>query len=90
MPVVRRSSAFPDSQPKHLNIRLALTSEHWHRACWVMTDTENVVHNGIMQSAPANKAKAYPVPANAKAGQIVFVATPFTFFERLLYPLVKE
>ena len=80
----------PDSQPKHLNIRLALTSEHWHCACWVMTDTENVVHNGIMQTAPANKAKVYTVPANAKPGQIVFVATPFTFFERLLYPLIKE
>jgi hypothetical protein len=29
-------------------------------------------------------------PVKAAPGEIIFVARPFTFFERLLYPLLKE
>lgn len=82
--------SIPEPQPVHVNVRLALTSEHWHCACWVMTDSEKVIHNGIVQTAPTKKAKASTAPANTEPGQIVFIVRPFTFSERILYPLVKQ
>jgi hypothetical protein len=47
--------SIPEPQPGHLNIRLALTPDHWHCSCWVMTDTENVVRDGIVQVAAMTK-----------------------------------
>jgi hypothetical protein len=47
--------SIPEPQPRHLNIRLALTPDHWHCSCWVMTDTENVVRDGIVQVAAMTK-----------------------------------
>jgi hypothetical protein len=80
----------PESPPEHLDVKLALTSEHWHCGCWVMADTEDVIHKGIVEATPPDKAKASTTPANAEPGEIVFIVRPFTFFEKLLYPLVKQ
>lgn len=81
--------SIPEPTPEHLDVRVALTSEHWHCACWVMADTGEVIQKGITQTAPTNKAKA-PNSADPEPRQIVFIARPFTFFEKLLYPLVKQ
>lgn len=83
----RAQFTIPEPQPEHLNVRVALTSEHWHCACWVMTDTEKVIRNGLVQTDRLNSPSAQ---VNAEAGEIVFIARPFTFFERALYPLVKQ
>ena len=77
----------PEPQPRHLNIRLALTPDHWQCSCWVMTDTENVVRDGIVQVAAMTKPN---VQVTAKPGQVVFIAISFTFFEKILRPLVKQ
>ena len=75
----------PHPTPKHLMIRLVLTSEHWNCSCGLMTDTGKVLGNGVLQAG-----NAHGVQVAARPGQVVFVATPFTFFERLLYPLLKQ
>jgi hypothetical protein len=80
----------PDPPPEYVDVRLALTSEHWHCGCWVMAHTEDVISKGIVDATPPNKAKASTTPANAEPGQIVFIVRPYTFFEKLLYPLVKQ
>jgi len=79
--------SIPEPQPRHLNIRLALTPDHWQCSCWVMTDTENVVRDGIVQVAAMTKPN---VQVTAKPGQVVFIAISFTFFEKILRPLVKQ
>lgn len=77
----------PEPRPEHLNMKVALDSGHWHCACWVMTDTDAVLRKGVAQNAPSAKSDAStPVPI---PGQVLFAARPFTFLERLLYPLVK-
>ena len=79
--------SIPEPQPGHLNIRLALTPDHWHCSCWVMTDTENVVRDGIVRVAAMTKPN---VQVTAKPGQVVFIAIPFTLFEEILRPLIKQ
>jgi hypothetical protein len=44
--------SIPEPTPAHLNGTVALTSERWHCACWMMADTETVVHKGVVQTAP--------------------------------------
>ena len=80
----------PKPLPEHLNVRVALTSEYWHCGCWVMADTSKVVQEGITQPALSKGAKANDVPAKAEPGEILIIARPFTFGERLLYPFVKQ
>jgi hypothetical protein len=79
-----------ESPPENIDVRLALPSEHWHCACWVMADTETVLREGIVQIPPINVPNAPFAPASTEPGQIVFIARPFTFFEKLLYPLLKQ
>jgi hypothetical protein len=79
-----------ESPPENIDVRLALTYEHWHCACWVMADTEKILREGIVQVPPTNVPNAPIAPASMGPGQIVFIARPFTFFEKLLYPFLKQ
>lgn len=79
----------PEPALAHLFVNVRLTSEYWHCSCLAIGDTPDLVQKGLVQSAgheptrPATNAKPEP-------GVILFLARPFTFFERLLYPLMKE
>jgi hypothetical protein len=64
----------PKPLPEHLHVRVALTSEYWHCGCCALR----------------KGAKANDVPARTEPGEILIIARPFTFGERLLYPLVKQ
>jgi hypothetical protein len=76
----------PDPRPEHLDVRVALTSEHWHCGCWMMADTETVLEKGLAEAVPSETAASQ---TTAKPGQILFLPHPFTFIEILLYPLTK-
>lgn len=79
----------PEPAPAHFFVNVRLTSEYWHCSCLAIGDTPALVQKGLVQSAgheptgPATNAKPEP-------RVILFLARPFTFFERLLYPLMKE
>lgn len=70
---------------EHIDVRVALKSGHWHCGCWVMADTKQV-QQGILAVAPV---KGHETPA-AKPNEIVVVARPLSFIERLIRPLVKQ
>ncbi len=78
----------PEPSPAHLVAQVYLTSEHWHCGCLALVATQDLIQKGIVQvSGPESTVSA----ANAKAepGVILFLVRPFTFLERLLYPLMK-
>ncbi len=79
-----------ESPPENIDVRLALTSEHWHCACWIMADTQKILREGIVQVPPTNVPNAPTAPASTGPGQIVFIARPFTSFEKLLYPFLTQ
>ena len=77
--------SLPQWLPEHIDVQVALTSQYWHCACGVMADTEEVLTKGILQERRSSVPNAPLAPANRELGQIVFIARPFTFFERVLH-----
>lgn len=82
--------SIPQPVPKHLDVRLALTSKYRHCACWLTTDTETVFNIGVLKVPASKGPNASNSQINAEPKQIVFVIRPFTLFEKLLHPLVKQ
>ena len=80
----------PGPPPEHIDVRITLTSPYWHCTCWRMAETEELLHKGIVQVSRTNVPNAPIAPANTVPGQIVFITRPYTFFEKLLYPLLKQ
>jgi hypothetical protein len=81
--------SLPDPAPAHLAAQLHLTSEHWHCACMVLATTEDLIQKGIVEShrSPNRKSDASD---KAEPMEILFLPRPFTLFERMIYPFVKE
>ena len=79
----------PDPAPAHVAAQAHLTFEHWHCGCAALENTQDLIQKGFTAGLATGST---PTGASAKArpGEILFVARPFTFFERLLYPLTKE
>jgi hypothetical protein len=75
----------PSPPPAHLAIQAKLSSEHWHCACAVLLATQDLTQKGI-GAGPVGSASAL----KGEPGKIIFGARPFTLFERLIYPLMKE
>lgn len=78
----------PTPAPGHLSAVVTLTSEHWQCGCFMLVATETVIKQGVVGPIPATSRDA----AHLKAipGEILIVARPLSFFERLVYPFVKE
>jgi len=81
--------SLPEPPPSHLGITVHLTSEHWHCACSDLAETQTVIQNGILVGETDNKLKIGNKIVQAEPGEVIFAARPFTFLEKLLYPLVK-
>ncbi len=79
----------PEPVPLYLAAQVRLTSEHWHCGCMALAATQDVIQKGIVQTigpeSTGSSTNAKPEP-----GIILFFARPFTFLERLLYPLLKQ
>lgn len=77
----------PDPPPAHLSVDARLTSEYWYCGCGLLVVTKELIQKGIVEGAAFSSANS---PVTAEPGEVVFVVRPFTFIERLLYPLLKE
>src|SRR5437870_4768919 len=80
----------PKPAPAHISAQVRLTSEHWHCGCMVLAVTQDVIQKGFVDSAAsASQARKSPALVRAVPGEILFIARPLSFWERLLYPFVK-
>jgi|HubBroStandDraft_6_1064221.scaffolds.fasta_scaffold561427_1 hypothetical protein len=80
--------SLPEPSPTHIFVQVKLNSGYWRCACAALVMTQDVLNKG-MTVDPTHDAK--PDKAQqARAGEIFFYAQPLTFFERLLYPFVKQ
>ena len=79
----------PSPLPATVDVKVALTSEHWHCACWVMVEAGKVLREGVAQAAPSKSGKAIK-DITSQPGEVIIMARPFTFGETLLYPFVKD
>lgn len=79
----------PEPAPAHLFVNVRLTSEYWHCGCLAIADTPDLVQKGLVQPA-GHEPKGSATNAKPEPGVVLFLARPFSFLERLLYPLMKE
>jgi hypothetical protein len=80
--------ALPEPAPAHLSVGVRLTSEHWRCRCTAaLVATQDLVQKGIVEG---HELTTSPTFVNVDPREILFVARPFTFLERVLYPLLKE
>jgi|HubBroStandDraft_5_1064220.scaffolds.fasta_scaffold328211_2 hypothetical protein len=80
----------PKPPPSHVAAQAHLTWEHWHCGCAMLIATRDLLQNGFVAGDPRSKAARAAAPLKADPGEILFVASRFSFWERLLYPLTKE
>src|SRR5437899_4871949 len=80
----------PEPIPAHFSVMVHLTSEHWRCSCWVMGVTQDLIQKGSVGSRPSAKSEKSGAPVKAEPAQILILARPFSFFERLLYPFLKQ
>ena len=78
----------PEPLPGTLQFGLRMTLQHWHYVSGSMVSTKKLTQQGI-ELIPTEKRKS-DCRIKAKAGEIVFLVRPFSFFERLFYPVMKE
>ncbi len=79
----------PRPAPERLSAQVLLTSEHWRCGCGVVVPTETLVQEGVNGPLPGSQSEHSAARIKAVPGEILFVARPLSFWERLLYPLVK-
>ena len=79
----------PKPAPLHVSAQVHLVSEHWRCGCSVLVATDELVRNGIVGPLPGAGSGSRTASLKAVPGEILFVARPLSFWERLLYPFVK-
>jgi hypothetical protein len=82
----------PEPPPRDLNVRIEIDWGRWHCGCNLLfVSTADVIQKGILDSAASAKdLRRSPALARRVPGEIRFVASPLSFFERLLYPILKQ
>jgi hypothetical protein len=80
----------PDPAPLHFSVMVHLTSEYLRCGCWVMGDTQDLIQKGFVGPQPSAKSHKSDPSVKAAPGEILILAGPMSFFEGLLYPLLKD
>jgi hypothetical protein len=86
---------FPQPPPMHFAAQVLMSSPHWYCGCAILASTDDLVRQGIvgpLAEGPlgGKDAKKFASRYKAAPGEILVIARPFSFFDRLLYALTKE
>ena len=80
---------FPQPPPVHFSAQVRLDS-HWHCGCVILASTEDLVREGVNGPLSVSDEKKFAARYKTAPGEILVIAHPLSFFERLLYPLMKD
>jgi hypothetical protein len=75
--------------PAHISAQVRVAPAHWRCGCGVLVATEELIRDGVVGPLPAADEGKSAAPLKAPPGEILIVARPLSFWERLLYPFVK-
>jgi hypothetical protein len=86
---------FPQPPPIHFVAEVRMNSPHWYCGCVILASTDGLVREGTVGPLDVGPlggkdAKKFAARYKAAPGEILVIARPFSFFDRLLYPLTKE
>jgi hypothetical protein len=78
---------FPEPPPTHFSAEVHVDWSRWNCGCGILGSTDDLITKGLVAATNdfSRPASVKPVPA-----QILFVMRPLSFFERLIYPIMKE
>jgi hypothetical protein len=80
----------PNPAPGHLSAHITLP-QTWTCQCMVLAKTQEIVDQGITAVNGSNGGAKSTLPfPKASPKEILFLAHPASFWERLLYPLEKD
>lgn len=80
----------PEPAPLHFSVMVHLTSEYLRCGCWVMSATQDLIQKGIVGPQPGPKQDNSDSAVKVAPGEVIVLTRPMSFFERVLYPLMKE
>ncbi len=80
----------PQPRPEYFSAQAKIDWSHWKCGCGVLGTTGELVRKGIAGPLPTIDSKVSPASFTAAPHEILFLARPLSFWERLLYPLEKE
>jgi len=80
----------PEPPPAHFSAQVRVDWSHWKCGRAILGSTDDLVRKGIVGPVATTDSKAAAALVKAVPGEILFVARPLSFLERLLYPLTKE
>jgi hypothetical protein len=78
---------FPQPPPVHFSAQVRVDL-HWYCGCLILASTEDLVREGINGPLSVSDEKKFAARYKAVPGEILVIARPLSFFERLLYPLM--
>lgn len=81
---------FPQPPPLHFSAQVRVDWSHWHCGCEMLGSTGDLVREGIRGPVPVSDKNKFAASYKAVPGEILVIARPLSFFERLLYPLMKQ
>ena len=81
---------FPQPPPVHFSAQVRVDWSHWYCGCAILGSTEDLVREGINGPLSESDEKKFAARYKAAPSEILFIFRPLSFFERLLYPLMKE
>ena len=76
--------------PAHFSVMVHLTTEYLRCGSWVLGDTQDLIQKGIVGPQPSAKSEKSNTAIKAGPGEVLVLTGPMSFFERLLYPIMKE
>jgi len=81
---------FLQPPPTHFSARVWVDDSRWKCGCGILGSTDDLVREGVMWPVPSSEEKKSAARYKAAPGEILIIARPLSFFERLFYPIMKE
>ena len=78
----------PEPPPTHFSAQASLDWSRWNRGCGILGSTDDLIGKGIVGPVPTTDSST-SARMRAVPGQVLFVARPLSFLERLIYPIMK-
>jgi hypothetical protein len=79
----------PEPRPARLEADVRLTSPQWSCGCSALVGTEDMIRKGVVKADACPRANQSAESLKAVPGEILFLALPPVWWQRLLWPLTK-
>lgn len=80
----------PEPPPVHFSAQVRVDWSRWKCGCGILGSTDDLIRRGLVGPVATADSKKSAALFKAAPREVLFLARPVPFLERLLYPLTKE